>query len=354
MKEALLYRKEGDRIVCTACLRYCRLPDKAIGFCGVRQRIGDKLFLLNYGKVIAANIDPIEKKPLFHFFPGSQVLSIGTTGCNLACKYCQNWDISQRRRVEGFEFSVEEAIKTALEYNCDGMSYTYNEPTIFIEYAYDVGRIAKKHGLFNTFVSNGYFSLEAIELMKKFLDAITLDFKGNADPEFLKKYAYAFQPEKVYENLVHLKEWDLHVEFTDLVVPKLGDDLNQAEKLLKKIYDEFGENVPIHFLRFFPHYKLINLEPTPLKTLEKHWELAKKIGFKYVYLGNVPGHKYENTYCSECGKILIRRFGFDILEWNLEKNRCKFCGNKIPIRVKDDKKSFVKKKNKGETNFEFL
>ncbi len=333
MKEADLYRVEEDRVICTACPRYCRLKEGQIGLCGVRKNIGGKLYLLVYGKIIAEHVDPIEKKPLVHFWPGSSVLSIATTGCNWLCQYCQNFDISQRRNVEGMDATPEEIVETALRVGADGITYTYNEPTIFMEFARDIGVLARRKGLFNTFVSNGYMTPESAKMAAEFLDAITVDFKGNGDPRFLRRYASVPDPEPIFQTILELKRSGVHVEITDLVVPRVGDDLHYAERLARWVYDNMGPETPLHFLRFHPDYRMTWLPWTPVETLEKHRRVAIEQGLQYVYVGNMPGHEYEHTYCPGCGRPVIKRYGFEITEWNLdEENRCKFCGHKIPIK----------------------
>lgn len=340
-KEGVLYRKEGDKIRCVACARKCLIGENQIGFCGVRSVRNGKLYLDVYGKIAAAHVDPIEKKPLMHFYPGSKVFSLSTFGCNWMCMYCQNYDLSQRRRAEGTEVSPEEVVEMALAYEADGLTYTYNEPAIFVEYAHDIGVLAKKHGLFNTMVTNGYWTQELVDYAKEFLDAATVDFKGNGEPKFMRRYTGASGPEPIIETIKALHKYGIHVEITDLVIPKIGDDLNAAKTLLTKLYDELRPDVPVHFLRFHPDYKLDYLPLTPVETLEKHAQLAKEIGFKYVYIGNVPGHPLENTYCPNCGRLVIRRYGFDILEWHLTPdNRCKYCGYKIAIKGTLSKHAF--------------
>ena len=333
-KEAILYEKlPNDKVRCTACARYCELGKGQVGLCGIRGNEDGKLDLYVYGKVIAGHVDPVEKKPVVHYRPGSQVFSIATTGCNWLCKYCQNYDISQRRNVEGQDMTPQEVVKTALDYKADGIAYTYNEPSIFIEFARDCGVEARKNGLYNAFVSNGYDTPETVKMMNEFLDCITVDFKGNAEPNFTRKYIGVPDPQPIFDTLIEIRDkTNIHVEITDLIVPQVGDSLEHARKLCKFVYDEFGPEMPIHFLRFHPDYKMMEFDSTPVKTLEKHHKIAKEVGLKYAYLGNVPGHPLEHTYCPECKKIAIKRFGFDIDEWNLdEKNQCKFCGNKIPI-----------------------
>ena len=333
-KEAILYEKlPDDKVRCTACARYCEIKKDQIGLCGIRGNKDGKLELFVYGKVIAGHVDPIEKKPVTHYYPGSKIFSIATTGCNWLCKYCQNSDISQRRKVDGVDMTPDEVVNTAIKYEAQGIAYTYNQPSIFIEFARDCGIAARKKGLMNIFVSNGYDTPETVKMMGEFLDAITVDFKGSAEPEFTRKFIGVPDPKPIFDTLLEIRDkTKIHVEITDLIVPKVGDNLEYARKLSKFIYDEFGPEMPIHFLRFHPDYKMMDYEPTPVKTLEKHYQVAKEEGLKYVYLGNVPGHPWEHTYCSECNKIVVKRFGFDIQGWNMDKdNKCKFCGNQIPI-----------------------
>ena len=333
-KEAILYEKlPDDKVLCTACARYCELKKDQVGLCGIRENKDGKLDLLVYGKVIAGHIDPIEKKPVIHYYPGSKIYSIATTGCNWLCKYCQNSDISQRRKVEGIDMTPEEVANTAVNYGAQGIAYTYNQPSIFIEFARDCGIAARKKGLKNIFVSNGYDTPETVKMMGEFLDAITVDFKGSAEPEFTRKFIGVPDTKPIFDTLLEIRDkTKIHVEITDLIVPRVGDNLEYARKLSKFIYDEFGPEMPMHFLRFHPDYKMMDYESTPVKTLEKHYQIAKEEGLKYVYLGNVPGHPWEHTYCSECNEIVVERYGSDIRGWNMDKdNKCKFCGNQIPI-----------------------
>jgi len=333
-KEAILYEKlPEDKVICTACARYCELKKDQVGLCGIRGNVDGKLDLFVYGKVITGHVDPIEKKPVIHYRPGSKVFSIATTGCNWLCKYCQNYDISQRRKVEGVDMTPEQVVQSALDYKADAIAYTYNEPSIFIEFARDVGVVARKKGLFNIFVSNGYDTPETVKMMGEFLDCITVDFKGSAEPEFTRKYIGVPDPKPIFDTLLEIRDkTKIHVEITDLIIPKAGDNLEYAKKLCKFIYDEFGPDMSIHFLRFHPDYKMMDFDSTPVKTLEKHYEIAKKEGLKYSYIGNVPGHPMEHTYCPECNSIAIKRYGFSIEEWNLdENNKCKICGYQLPI-----------------------
>ena len=333
-KEAILYEKlPDDKVLCTACARYCELKKEQIGLCGIRGNVGGKLELFVYGKVIAGHVDPIEKKPVTHYYPGTKIFSIATTGCNWLCKYCQNSDISQRRKVEGTDMTPEDVVNTTIEYGAQGIAYTYNQPSIFIEFARDCGIAARKKGLINIFVSNGYDTPQTVKMMGEFLDCITVDFKGSAEPDFTRKFIGVPDPQPIFDTLLEIRDkTKIHVEITDLIVPKVGDNLDYARKLSKFIYDEFGPEMPIHFLRFHPDYKMMDYEPTPVRTLEKHYQIAKQEGLKYAYIGNVPGHPWEHTYCSECNNIVVKRYGFDIQGWNMDKdNKCKFCGNQIPI-----------------------
>ena len=336
-KEAILYEKLPDqKVKCTACARYCEIGKNQIGLCAIRGNEDGKLQLYAYGKVISGHIDPIEKKPVIHYWPGSKIYSIATTGCNWLCKYCQNSDISQRRKIEGIDMTPEDVANTAVKYGAHGIAYTYNEPSIFIEFARDCGVAARKKGLFNAFVSNGYDTPETVKMMGEFLDCITVDFKGSAEPEFTRKFIGVPDPQPIFDSLLEIRDkTNIHVEITDLIVPEVGDSLVYAKKLSKFVYDEFGQEMPIHFLRFHPDYKMMEYPSTPVGTLEKHYEIAKSQGLKYVYLGNVAVHKWEHTYCSACNKIVVKRYGFDIQEWHLDdNNRCEYCSNLIPITGK--------------------
>ena len=332
--EAELYEKTGGSSVrCTACARYCRLADGQTGLCGVRANTGGRLDLMVYGMVISGHVDPIEKKPVSHYRPGAKILSIATTGCNWLCRYCQNHDISQRRKVEGERMTPTAVAEAAIWNGADGIAYTYNEPSIFIEFARDCGLEARKRGLINIFVSNGYDTPESVGMMGEFLDSITIDFKGSAEPGFARKYVGIPDPQPIFDTIVDIRDHtDIHTEITDLIIPGVGDDTGYARKLCRFIYDNLGPDTPIHFLRFHPDYKMMEFDPTPVHTLEVHRQIAIQEGLPYSYVGNVPGHPYEHTYCPGCGGVAVRRYGFDIESWNLDSaNKCVSCGHKIPI-----------------------
>jgi pyruvate formate lyase activating enzyme len=330
---ATLYEPlDGGKVRCTACARYCTIPEGSHGFCFVRKNVGGHLVLLSYGKASAVQVDPVEKKPLSHFHPGSRVYSIGTVGCNWRCLYCQNAEISQEREVVGRPLSPKAAVAGARRYGCQGVTFTYNEPTIFAEYALDVMREARRAGLFSNFVTNGYMTPEAVAAIGPHLDAVSVDFKGSGEAGFLRKYIAAKGPEPIFESAVALKRSGVHVEVTDLIVPEVGDSVEATRKLARFVVDELGPETPFHLLRFHPDYKMMDFPETPVATLERLHAVAKAEGVEYAYLGNVWGHPLEHTYCPKCGAVAVKRYGFTIQRWNLDaENRCVRCGHRIPI-----------------------
>jgi pyruvate formate lyase activating enzyme len=329
----LFHNLPSGRVQCTACARLCQIGEVQVGFCGIRGVVDGKLYLLDYGRVMAVHVDPIEKKPVVHYHPGSKIFSIATSGCSWACRFCQNYDISQRRQPDGMEETPEHLVSLALEYGCEGLAYTYNQPSVFIEYAREVGKLARAKGLFNIFVSNGYDTPETVTAMNDFLDCITVDFKGSGETGFVRSYISIPNADPIFQTMLEVRDrTNIHIEVTDLIVPRVGESLEAAEKLCKWVYDNLGPDTPIHFLRFHPDYKMMDFPWTPVETLEKHYEVGKKAGLNYVYLGNVPGHPLESTYCPGCGKVLIKRHGYEIHGYNLDvKNRCNSCGYKTPI-----------------------
>ncbi len=330
---ATLYEPlEHGKVRCTACARYCVIPSGSHGFCFVRKNVGGRLVLLTYGIASAVQVDPVEKKPLSHFHPGSRVLSIGTVGCNWRCQYCQNADISQEREITGRALSPQTAVRWAKRYGCQGVTFTYNEPTIFAEYALDVMREARAAGLFANFVTNGYMTPEAVAAIGPHLDAVSVDFKGSGEAGFLRKYVTAKGPEPIFATAAGLRTRGVHVEITDLIVPDVGDSETATRTLARRIVEDLGPETPFHLLRFHPDYKMMDLPETPISTLERLHGVAKGEGLDYVYLGNVWGHPLEHTYCPKCGALAVERYGFTIASWNLDaKNRCRRCGHTIPI-----------------------
>ena len=295
----------------------------------------DIFYTLNYGKAVSAGVDPISKKPLSHFNPGALVMSVAAAGCNFRCQFCDNWMISQDNEVAGKPFPPEEVVKSALESQCQGISFTYTEPTIFMEYAYDTAKLAHEAGLFTTFVTNGYMTPEAVRTIAPYLDAATVDFKGGGDPDFYKSVMAVPNVEHIYETLKELKLGGVHIEITNLVVPKMGDSMEKILKMATWIKDYLGADTPFHLLRFHPDYKLTTIPATSIQDMEKAYMTAKHAGLNYVYLGNVPGHPSENTYCPNCDTAVIKRDGFDITQWNLTADmQCPVCGQAIPIKGK--------------------
>jgi len=320
------------KVRCTACARYCVIPPGSHGFCFVRANENGSLVLLSYGRAAAVQVDPVEKKPLSHYRPGSRVLSIGTVGCNWRCQYCQNAEISQEHVVQGRELSPAAAVRLARQLDCDGVTFTYNEPTIFLEYAVDVIDAAHEAGLFANFVTNGYMTPEAVDVLAPKLDAISVDFKGSGEPTFMRRYITAKGPAPILETIAELHRRGVHVEVTDLIVPEVGDDPAALRTLARFVHDEVGPEVPFHLLRFHPDYKMMEFPNTPIATLERLHAIAKAEGLAYVYLGNVWGHPLEHTYCPACGAVAVERYGFTIRGWHLtEANACRACGHPIPM-----------------------
>ncbi|MCE4624278.1 MAG: AmmeMemoRadiSam system radical SAM enzyme [Desulfurococcales archaeon] len=339
VRPAILWEPVESRkgwVKCNLCERRCLIAPGRYGACGVRKNIGGKLYTLVYGLLTAMNVDPIEKKPLFHFYPGAEVLSISTVGCNFFCQFCQNWVISQSRLEKGLygEYHPpEDVVRAALEAGADGIAYTYNEPTIFLEYILDVAKLAKKYDLINMMVTNGYATPEAVDEMAPYMDAATVDFKGGGNKEFYKRYIGVLDPDKIFNTILAMKEKGMWIEITNLVVPKVGDKEEDIRRLAKWIVENLGPETPFHLLRFYPHYRMTHLPPTPVETLERLAEVAREEGLVHVYIGNVPGHPLEHTYCPRCGYKVIERYSVWITRYNLsEDNRCPKCGYKLNIR----------------------
>ena len=323
---------DKDKVECTACARRCRISDGSRGFCYVRNNVNGKLHLSTYGRLEAMQVDPIEKKPFNHFMPGSRVFGVGTSSCNWGCLFCQNHNISKDREMKGVDVGPEEAVALAIENNAQGIAYTYNEPTIFIEYALDVAKIALRKGLFNVFVTNGYMTEEAVSSMKGVIDAAVINFKGNAEQKFSNKYETVVSAEPIKEALLALKKAGVHLEITDLVIPGVGDSLSACNELTAWIRDNLGSGTPVHFTRFHPDYKMLDFAETPYATLKAHYDMARENGLDYVYIGNAPGNPYESTYCPGCGAVAIGRVGFYITGSGLDRNnRCGNCGHKVGI-----------------------
>ncbi|MCD6403344.1 MAG: AmmeMemoRadiSam system radical SAM enzyme [Candidatus Aenigmarchaeota archaeon] len=332
LHEAMLWEPQKDkRVLCLLCARRCSIPEGQEGLCRVRVNIGGKLYTKTFGKLTAINIDPIEKKPFYHFYPGAKTLSIATFGCNFKCNFCINWKLSQEWIEETEYYSPEEIVKMANEEGCKVIAYTYNEPTMLFEFAYKTGKLAHRYNIKNVFVTNGYMSLEAVKKISRVLDAAVVDVKASLDPEFYRKYMSVPDVQPIYECIKTFQRQRVFLEITNLIIPQIGDKREFNERLAEWIMNELGSDIPYHLLRFTPDYQLLNLPPTPIETLEEMIDDAKRQGLRYVYIGNVPGHEAENTYCFNCGELLIKRHGFNVLENKLVKGRCPSCGFKINV-----------------------
>jgi pyruvate formate lyase activating enzyme len=329
-KEALYYFKLDNKAVnCGLCPRRCVIPEGRRGFCGVRENRGGVLYSLVYGKPCSLHIDPIEKKPLFHFLPGVSAFSVATVGCNLRCKFCQNWQISQAspEDVTVFELSPQELVNKVKASGAPVIAYTYTEPAVYYEYMFDTAQLAKKAGIKNVMHSAGYISEEPLRKLCPYLDAANIDLKG-FNNRFYSTMTLG-NVEDVLRSLRVLKEEGVWLEITVLLLPGLNDNPDEIEKMCVWIRDHLGPQVPVHFSRFWPMHKLSHLSPTPVETLNEARNLALKTGLKYVYIGNVAGTTAEDTYCPKCGKTLIERSGYVIRAVNIVEGRCQFCGEKI-------------------------
>lgn len=331
LKEASFYRNLDIKgtVQCQLCPRGCVISPCRRGFCGVRENQGGKLYSLVYAKPVAVHIDPIEKKPLFHFLPSTTAFSIATAGCNLRCKFCQNWEISQKNPEEAdyIYLPPEELVKKVKASGSHVIAYTYTEPVIFYEYMLDCAKLAKAQGIKNVMHSNGYINEEPLRELAKYLDAANIDLKGFNDDYYSKISEASLEP--VLKTLRILKESGVLLEITNLILPGYNDDPLIITKMCLWIKENLGADTPLHFSRFFPVYKLTGLNPTPVETLEQVRQIALDCGLKYVYIGNVGGHLAENTYCPKCKKIVIGRSGYMVSEINLTDGRCNFCGEEI-------------------------
>jgi len=331
IKEAMLWRVEEEgRVECFLCAHRCRIAPSKFGVCGVRQNRDGKLITHVYGEVIAAHIDPIEKKPLYHFLPGTTSFSIATIGCNFRCPFCQNWQISQASKDDkgfsaGQPLSPEEIVPSAKGRGCRSISYTYTEPTIFFEFAYDTAKLARTAGLANVFVTNGYMTAEALRTIQPVLDAANVDLKAFRDETYKKVCGARLNP--VLDSIRLMHELRIWVEVTTLVVPGLNDGAEELADIARFIASVSPE-IPWHISRFHPDYKYTRTPATPVETLRRAAALAEEAGLKFIYVGNVWGEA-ETTSCPRCGKVLIRRSGFTVEENRVKTGKCYSCGSSI-------------------------
>lgn len=329
--EALYYKKLPAReIECLLCPRFCKLGDKERGYCGVRENMDGTYYTLVYGKACAVHIDPIEKKPLFHFLPGSNTLSLATAGCNVNCKFCQNWEISQVRpeQVRHFDFPPRVVAEQAQKNRCPVIAYTYTEPVVFYEYMYDSSVEARRKGIKNVVITGGHINPEPLKELIKVVQAIKIDLKA-FNQKFYTQYVRG-ELNPVLEAIKIVHESRVWLEIVYLVIPTLNDSPQEIRNMARWMIKEIGPDVPLHLSRFHPMYLIKNLPPTPISTLEKARKIALEEGLHYVYIGNVPRHEGENTFCPNCQKMIIQRIGYQINKINLEEGHCEFCNHPIP------------------------
>ena len=327
MREAELWKPmPGKAASCFLCQRRCYLKEGEKGFCHVRQNIGGTLHTLNYGKCVAYAVDPIEKKPYYHFAPSSPVFSFAAAGCNFRCEHCQNWEISQPSEITGREMGPQMLVDMALRTKSHGIAYTYTEPTIFYEYAKDTAELARKKGLYNVFVTNGYQTPETIGTLS-WLDAARIDLKA-FDDKFYREVCGEAHLEPVLKSikLLHAK---MHIEIITLLIPTLNDSDSELRALSKWVAD-LGRDIPLHFTAYYPANRM-ELPPTPAKTLARARKIAMEEGLNYVYTGNLPGDEGESTYCPACRRCVVKRVGFEVGEMLLDGGKCRECGHRIPI-----------------------
>lgn len=327
MREAELYNKmPGKAVSCFLCQRRCYIKEGELGFCRVRENRKGTLSSLNYGKCVACAVDPIEKKPYYHFAPGSPVFSFAAAGCNFRCEHCQNWEISQPKGIMGHDMPPQMLVEMALKTKSHGIAYTYTEPTIFYEYAKDTALLARGKGLYNVFVTNGYMTPETIATLS-WLDAARIDLKA-FDDKFYRDVCGGAHLEPVLKSikLLHAK---MHIEIITLLIPTLNDS-NDEIRALSQWVAGLGRDIPLHFTAYYPANRM-TLPPTPVETLSRARKIAMEEGLNYVYTGNRPGDEGESTYCPKCRRCVVKRVGFELGEMLLEDGRCSECGHRIPI-----------------------
>jgi len=341
MREAMLYEELADSAVrCHVCQWRCVIRPQKFGLCQVRQNIDGVLHILNYAEVSSVAVDPIEKKPLFHFYPTSLVFSLGGWGCNFHCKHCQNWQISCRapweERRGSQQVSPEDSIGLTKRYGCEGIAWTYNEPGIWLEYTLDGAKLAKAEGLYTVYVTNGYSTPEALDAMGPYLDAWRVDVKGFSD-SFYRQLAKVSRWRGILEVAERAQEkWGMHVEVVTNIIPTMNDADAQLEAIATWIRDRLGELTPWHVTRFYPHHELQHIPPTPVATIERAYDIGKRVGLRFIYVGNLHGHEGENTTCYSCGRLLVRRVGYQTEQIGLEGSKCRFCGAELNFRIKSE------------------
>ena len=329
-REAMFQTTTPRGIRCHICPNECVLGEGDLSDCRNRKVYNGKLYTIAYGNPCVVHIDPMEKKPLYHFFPSSQIFSIATAGCNMACLNCQNWTISQSSPTEtrNYDLMPDKVVLKTIENNCKSIAYTYSEPVTFYEYVYDTSYLARQAGIKNVIVSNGFINRAPLNKLSTVIDAANIDLKSMDDSVYLRLTAGKLQP--VLDTLKTLKENGIWLEITNLVVPSWTDDSDMIKRMCNWLANNGFSNTPLHFSRFHPQYKLQRLPATPLQTLENARKIALTEGLEYVYIGNVPGNDFSDTFCPECSKLIISRSGFRIMDRQIEDGKCRYCGNEIP------------------------
>jgi pyruvate formate lyase activating enzyme len=336
LKEALFYRRisNGD-VQCVLCPRRCIIREGSVSFCRNRKNLGGKLYSLCYGNPCTINMTSPENAPLYHFIPGHKRLALAAVGCNLKCIYCQNWQISQAAAEKSetensgyYKLSPKEAVSLALKRGAESISFTYTEPVASYEYVYDILKLAREKGIMTSIVTNGFINQEPLKQLIKEIDAINIDLKGFTEKFYRDICSGELKP--VLKTLKTTRDEDVHLEIVNLIIPTLNDKPEMITQMCGWIRKNLGGDVPIHFSRFFPNYRLTGIRPTPVMMLETAVTIARDTGLKYIYIGNVPGHEANNTFCAECGKLLVRRNQFEVLENNVIKGKCGFCNKAIP------------------------
>ncbi|MCK4235667.1 MAG: AmmeMemoRadiSam system radical SAM enzyme [Candidatus Krumholzibacteria bacterium] len=329
--EARYYKKlENEDIQCLLCPKECHVGDRERGYCGVRENREGSYYTLVYGQPCALHLDPIEKKPFFHVLPGTTSLSLSTVGCNMECKFCQNWQISQSRpeQVKTRYTPPGDIVKQAIALRSPSIAYTYGEPVVFIEYMQDIARLARQEDIKSVVVTGGYINKEPLRDLCRVVDAIKVDLKAFEESYYHDICSSELRP--VLDTIEIIRAEGIWLEIVYLMVPTLNDDPAIIRRMARWLIANAGADVPIHFSRFFPHYRLRNIPPTPISSLEKAYDICREEGLQFVYVGNVPQHKTENTYCPSCSKKIISRRGYHILNLDIIKGQCRFCGEKIP------------------------
>jgi pyruvate formate lyase activating enzyme len=338
MHQALLAKKLNENHVrCNICRWRCNIAPERLGVCRMYKNEGGELFNMNYALASSVAIDPIEKKPLFHFYPGSQVFSLGSWGCNFHCSGCQNWQISCADIAPAGKGSQEippqKAIIMAEHGGCQGIAWTYNEPTMWFEYTLESAKLARQKKLYSVYVTNGYMTPEALDMLGPYLDAWRVDVKG-FNKELYRKLARITHWEGILETAERARhKWNMHLEVITNIIPTMNDDDEQLKGIAKWIHDKLGELTPWHVTRFYPQYQEMDLPATPLATIEHALEIGKQAGLKFIYVGNIPGHDGENTHCYQCGRLVVQREGYETKISGLNGSKCKFCGAELNFRV---------------------